>query len=326
MENTDQILELLQKKSLSDSEKQTLKNFTDSDEEIKSFINIYTNLKSSLSDSKHIQTDLLSSFILYEAGEDPGNKLAPIVRDKITAHLNECSTCKEEYDLLLGEYNEVSQHVNKNIRGEHNSEVDSVKRITFIPEFLRQTNLRFMYVTLTVLLVGYLGLFSFSSLTIPYYEKNIFSESDDNSYLTRGRTSVLFQQGLNSIEQGDYDAAIKYLNEDILENKNDRSIFYSYYITGITYLKAAESDFVGLFKSFNKQDVELAISNLKESIEKNDSGDYENLKLDSYYYMGRSYLLIKEKDLALVSFQKVIDGKGKFARESNDLIVQMEKN
>jgi len=326
MENTNQILELLQKKTLTESEKQTLKNFSDSDEEIKSFINIYTNLKSSLSDSKHIHTDLLSSFILFEAGEEPKNKLIPLIRDKIKAHLNECSTCKEEYDLLLGEYNEVSQHVNKNIRREHNAEDDSEKRTSFIPEFLRQTNLRFIYVTLTVLVVGYLGLFSFSSLTTPYYEKNIFSESDDNSYLTRGRTSVLFQQGLYAIEQGNYDAAIKFLTEDIQENKNDKSIFYSYYITGITYLKAAESDFAGLFKSFNKQDVELAISILKESIEKNDSGDYENLKLDSYYYMGRAYLLIEDKDSAQASFQKVLDGKGRFAMESKNLIDQMEKN
>lgn len=326
MENTDQILELLQKNALTNSEKQTLKNFADSDEEVKSFINMYTNLKSSLSDSRHIHTDLLSSFILYETGDDPGNKLVPIIRDKIRAHLNECSTCKEEYDILLSEYNEVSQHINKYISREHNGEVDSEKRTSFIPEFLRQTNLRFIYVTLTVLVVGYLGLFSFSSLTTPYYEKNIFVESDDNSYLTRGRTSVLFQHGLNLIEQGNYDAAIKFLNEDIQENKNDRSIFYSYYIAGITYLKAAESNFVGLFKSFNKQDVELAISNLKESIEKNDSGDYENLKLDSYYYIGRAYLLIEEKDLALANFEMVIDGKGRFARESKDLIAQMEMN
>lgn len=326
MEKTDQILELLEKKTLTDSEKQLLKNFADSDEEIKSFINIYSSLKTSLLDSGHIPTDLLSSIIIYEAGDDPENKLFPIIRDKIKAHLNECPTCNDEYDILLNEYNEVIQHVNKSISREYNTKVYSEKRISFIPEFFKQSNLRFIYATLTVLLVGYLGLFSFSTLTTPYYEENIFSESDNNSYLTRGRTSVLFQRGLNSIEQGNYDAAIKYFNEDILENKNDKSIFYSYYITGITYLKAAESDFVGLFKSFNKQDAELAISNLKESIEKNDSGDYENLNLDSYYYMGRAYLLIEDDNSALASFQKVIEGKGRFARESKNLIDEMEKN
>jgi len=181
-------------------------------------------------------------------------------------------------------------------------------------------------VALTILIIGYVGLFSISSITTPYYEKNVFAQGEDEFYTTRGRTSVLFQQGLNSIENGEYEKAIKFLNEDILENKNDRSIFYSYYIIGITYLKAAESDFVGLFKSFDKQDVNLAISNLRESIDKNNSGDYENLKLDSYYYIGRAYLLIEDADSARSGFQKVIDGKGKFAIDSKNLIDQMEKN
>ena len=166
----------------------------------------------------------------------------------------------------------------------------------------------------------------FRIITTPYYEHNIFVQGDDDFYTTRGRTSVFFQQGLNSIENKNYEAAIKYLNEDIIENKNDKSIFYSYYIIGITYLKAAESDFVGLFKSFDKQDVKLAISNLRESIDRNNSGDYENLKLDSYYFIGRAYLLIKDNDSARSSLQKVIDGKGKFSIESQKLIEQMEKN
>ena len=51
----------------------------------------------------------------------------------------------------------------------------------------------------------------------------------------------------------------------------------------MTYLKAAESNFLGLFTSYDKENVNLAIANLKESIDKNNSGDYESLKLDSYY-------------------------------------------
>lgn len=326
MENIDKILELLQKKSLTEAESLILKEFSDSDTEIKSFINIYTDFRTSLSDTKHIHTDLLSSFILYEAGDEPENKLIPIIREKIKVHLNECTVCNEDYNILLNEYNEVSQHINKNITGAQNIELIYEKRTSFIPAFFKQANLRYAYVTLTILVVGYLGLFSFSSITTPYYEKNIFPQFEDNAYSTRGRTSVLFQQGLNSIESSDYETAIKFLNEDILENKNDKSIFYSYYIIGITYLKAAESNFAGLFKSFDKQDIELAVSNLKESIDRNDSGDYENLKLDSYYYIGRAYLLINDTDSARSSLQKVIDGKGRFSSDSKNLIVQMEKN
>ncbi len=326
MENIDKILELLQKKSLTEAESQLLKEFAESDEEIKSFINIYGDLNSFLAGSKHIHTDLLSSYILYEMGDEPENKLISIIRNKIKTHLDECSICKEEYDFLLTNYNEVKEHVNKTVIRETDENYLKKKDSSFIPAFFKQSNFRYTFAAIVILIAGYLGLFSVSSLLTPYYEQNIFIRGEDESYTTRGRTSVLFQQGLNSIENGDYEKAIKFFNEDILENKNDKSIFYSYYIIGITYLKAAESDFIGLFKSFDKQDVELAISNLRESIDKNDSGDYDNLKLDSYYYIGRAYLLIEDNDSARSSFQKVIDGKGKFAIDSKNLIGKMEKN
>jgi len=326
MENFEKILELLQKKSLSDEESLLLKEFAESDSEIASFINLYNSLDSGLSKSSHIHTDLLSSYVLYESGDAPESKLIPIIRNKIKAHIEECSVCKEEYDLLLNEYNDVKVHVNKNIvRDQKNNPVQE-QGFAFFPRFLKQSNFTYVYVALTVLIIGYAGLFAVSSLITPYYEKNIFAHGENEIYTTRGRTSVLFQQGLNSIENGDYERAIKFLNEDILVNKNDNSIFYSYYITGITYLKAAESDFIGLFASFDRQDVELAISNLRESIERNNSGDYENLKLDSYYYIGRAYLLIEDHNSAKSSLQKVINGKGKFSIESQKLIDQMEKN
>jgi tetratricopeptide (TPR) repeat protein len=326
MENLDKILELLQKKSLTVEESRLLKEFAESDTEIGSFINIYNDLDANLLNSAHIHADLLSSYILYEMGDDPENKILPIIRNKIKTHLRDCMICKNEYDELLNEYNEVKEHVHKNVIREQKSEQPRKQGFTLLPGLLNRAKFRYTFVALTVLIIGYIGLFSISSFTTPFYKKNIFAQGDAEFYTTRGRTSVLFQQGLNSIEGGDYEKAIKFLNEDIITHKNDKSIFYSYYIIGITYLKAAESDFAGLFKSFDRQDVELAISNLRESIERNNSGDYENLKLDSYYYIGRAYLLIDDSNSAKSSLQKVIDGKGKFSIDSQKLIEQMEKN
>ena len=326
MENIDKILDLLQKKSLSDEERRFLKESAQTDTELGAFINIYNSFNSKLSDSAHVHTDLLSSYILYESGDAPENKLIPLIRNKIKTHIQECTVCKEEYDLLLNEYDDIKEHVNKSIKREPDQDQLHNSGSHFLPTFLQQSYFKYAFVALTVLIIGYVGLFSISTITTPYYEKNIFASGENDFYTTRGRTSVLFQQGLNSIESGDYEKAIKFLNEDILANKNDRSIFYSYYIIGITYLNAAESDFIGLFKSYDRQDVDLAISNLRESIDRNNSGNYENLKLDSYYYIGRAYLLIEDNNSARSSLQKVIDGKGKYLMEAQKLIEQMEKN
>lgn len=325
MDKIDKILELLEKKSLTEAEKILLIEFSDSDEEIKSFVSSYRTLTNSLSASGHVPTDLVASYVLFEKGDDPENKVAAILNQKINSHLAECSICKNEYNELVKEYSEVREHVNKSVV--RTSQASLREHNSFIPSiFKSSTSFRYAFATLSVFLVAYLGLFIVSNSITPDYEKNIFANEQEDFYKTRGRTSPLFQQGLNAIEKSDYLKAIEFLSEDIAKHQNEKSIFYTHYIIGITYLKSAESDFIGLFRSYDKDQVNFAIANLKESVDKNNSGDYESLKLDAYYYMGRAYLLNDERDSAISNFQKVIDGKGKYSREAAQLIVNLEKN
>ena len=325
MEKLDKILELLDKKSLTEDDQKILKQYADSDEEIKSFVNIYKKLSSSLNASGHLPTDLLASYVLNEKENDFENKIIAILSGKIKSHLTECSICKNEYNELVKEYSEVREHVNKSVVRKSQSSFN--EKNSFIASFLKpSTSFRYAFATLSVFLVAYLGLFIVSTSITPDYKKNIFVNEQEDFYKTRGRTSPLFQQGLNAIDKGDYSNAIDFLSEDIAKHQNEKSIFYTHYIIGITYLKSAESDFIGLFKSYDKNQVNLAISNLKESIDKNKSGDYESLKLDAYYYMGRAYLLNDERDSAIPNFQKVIDGKGKYSKKAEQLISDLEKN
>jgi tetratricopeptide (TPR) repeat protein len=325
MEKFDKILELLEKKSLSEEEQKLLKQFADSDEGIKSFVSSYMILTDSLSVSGHVPTDLIASFVLFEKGDDSENKVAAVLSQKIKSHLAECSTCNEEYTSLLNEYSDISEHVEKAI---HSEPVSKVEEKAFLPSaiFKGASTFRYAFATLSVLIVAYVGLFFISSGLTPGYKKNIFANEQEDFYKTRGRTSPLFQQGLNAIDKSDYSRAIEFLSEDIQKHQNERSIFYSHYIIGITYLKASEKDFFGLFKSYDRENVNLAIANLKESIDKNNSGDYESLKLDAYYYIGRAYLLSDERDSSISSLQKVVDGKGKYSKEAANLISDLEKN
>ncbi len=325
MENFDEILELLEKKSLTEVEKKLLAEFSNSDDEIKSFVSSYKTLSNNLSTSGHIPIDLFASYIVFERGDDPENKVAAILSRKVKSHLAECSTCKNEYDILQKEFSEIEEHVSKSV--ERTSQSASKKKNIFIPSFFKPTStFKYAFATLAFFVVAYFGLFIVSTSTTPDYKKNIFTEEQQDFYKTRGRTSPLFQQGLNSIAKGDYSNAIEFLLEDIAKHQNEKSIFYTHYIIGITYLKSAESDFIGLFKSYDNNQVNLAIANLKESIDKNNSGDYESLKLDAYYYIGRAYLLNDNPDSAIRSLQIVVDGKGRYSRESAQLISDLEKN
>ena len=323
MENLDKILELLDKQNLTENEEKLLKQYSVSDAEIKSFINTYNNLKSSLSDGGHIPTDLLGSYVLNEVGNDSGDRVIQILSERVRTHLKECAECKKIYNDLSNEYSLIDEHVNRSITQKSESgKSDFISN----PLFKRTSTFKFVFAVLAVFIVSYVGLFFVSTSITPDYKKNLFNDTTENSYSTRGRTSALFQQGLNAIEEKDYSKAIEFLSQDINEHKNEKSIFYSHYILGLTYLRASESDFLGLFKSYNSKNVDLAITNLQEAIEKNNSGSYESLKLDAYYYVGRAYLLVNNRDLAVSSLQKVIDEKGKFARDAQQLINDLEKN
>ena len=325
MEKFEKILELFDKKSLTEAETKLLSDFADSDEELKSFVEVYKSLNSSLDASQHLPVDLLSTYILFEMGDEPDNKLILLLRDKIKSHLHECSLCKAEYNLLRSEYQGIDNHINKSIITDSPSDTKQSNLIKNIL-FTRLTNFRYAFAALTILIVGYVGLFVISSSVTPDYKMNLFNNDHDDLFKTRGRTSILFQQGINSIENGDYNDAIKYLSEDIIEHQNEKSIFYAYYILGITYLKASESEFLGLFKSYDEESIKLSISNFNESIIKNNSGDYESLKLDAYYYVGRGYLLNDSQDSAKANLNRVIEGNGRFSKQSAELIEQMENN
>jgi tetratricopeptide (TPR) repeat protein len=326
MEKFEKILELLEKKSLTDSEMQLLNEFSDSDAEIRSFINLYGDLNTFLSGSKHIHTELLSSYILYEMGDEPENKLIPLIRKKIKSHLDECLICNEEYTFLINDYNEVKEHVNKSVSREVTQNKLHENKSSFIPVFFKQSGFRYAFTTLAVLIVSFVGLIYVSSSITPEFKKDLFQTESEDAYLTRGRTSPLFQQGLNALDEKDYLKAIEFLSKDISEHKSEKSIFYSHYILGLTYLRASESDIFGLFQSYEKENVNLAIASFKEALDKNDSGSYESLKLDTYYYLGRAYLLVDNRDSAISSLQEVIEGKGKFSNDAQQIINDLEKN
>ena len=322
MEQYEKIIELIEKVNLSPEEEKYLNDSIESDKDIKRLTEVHMNLKSGLNDSIHFDLDLLTSYILYEKGNVPDDKIVPLIADKIKLHLDNCLKCREEYEILEADYTDVKEYL-KNTFDDDNKENHKL-----IPSFLSQniTKYRFAFTTAITLVFLYVGMFAVSAIITPDYKKNFFTEKNEDFYLTRGRTSISFQKGLDAIDKGNYSDAINYLNLDIEKHNNESSIFYSNYILGNTYLKAAESDFLGMFISFDEDKVQHAIENLKTSIEKNTSGSYENLNLDANYYIGRAYLLLNDTDSAKKHLEIVLNKKGRFYNEAETLIEAMEKN
>ena len=322
MEQYEKIIELIEKAKLSPEEEKYLNDSIESDKDIKRLIEVYKNLKTGLADSIHFDLDTLSSYILYEKGNVPDDNIVPLISDKIKFHLDNCLKCREEYEMLEAEYSDAKEYLK-------NTFVDDNKvKHKLMPSFLSQniSKYRYAFTSVITLVFLYVGLFAVSSIITPDYKKNLFSDKNEDVYLTRGRTSISFQKGLDAIDKGNYSDAINYLKLDIEQHNNESSIFYSNFILGSTYLKAAESDFLGMFISFDEAKVRLAIENLKHSIELNTSGNYENLNLDANYYIGRAYLLLDDLISSKKYLEIVVNKKGRFYKEAETLLEVLEKN
>jgi tetratricopeptide (TPR) repeat protein len=314
MEKHDKIIELLEKNFPTAEEQNYLNEIVQSDKDSARLVAVYNSLKTNIPIAMHLDTEIIGDFILYENGELPDDAIIPILADRIKLHLKNCLTCNEEYQMLQKEYDDVRSHLEKTIK-KQDKPYDSK---SLLSAFTVKNYSAFRFAFRTVA--------SVSSITTPDYNKNIFSVNDNGFHVTRGRTSVTFQKGLDAVENGNYIEAIKYIEDDIKAHPEERSIFYSYFIIGLTHLKSAEKDFLGLFPAYDHKKVNLAIKNLYTSIEKNSSGNYDNLKLDAHYYLGRAYLLLENYDKAKEELNIVISSKGKFYNEAIYLIELPEMN
>ena len=315
MNDFEKIIELLDKNSINTEERDFLNGMIEKDAEAKKISQAYLRLKKSLRRNEHIDEELMGEYVLYKNNLS-SERLIILLSQIVEDHIRKCDTCENLFKELNSEYTEVDAFVTKSISQQIKQEKQAAKK-GFL--FFNNVNVvKYAVASFAAVVVLYLGLFAVSSIITPDYKKSFIK--DGGFYSTRGRTSELFQRGLDAIDRKDYSLAIQYLNDDISKHQNDESIFYTHFILGITYVDKAETEFLGLFKSFDKNDVQRGIKSFEKSIELNKSGKYDNLKLDAQYFIGKSYLMINETESAKRYLQIVVEGKGSYYKEAKDII------
>jgi tetratricopeptide (TPR) repeat protein len=315
MNDFNKIIELLDKEVISEDEKTLLDEMIKNNPEAKKINDAYLNLKTSLKRDEHIDEELMAEYVMYKNNLS-SDGLIVLLAGKVEHHLRKCVQCEKLFTELNAEYCDVDAFVSQSLVEQVSQKKPEQSKGFFL--FNNFSAAKYAFASLAAVVVLYLGLFAVSSFTTPDY-KNSFLDGED-FYTTRGRTTELFQRGLDAIDRKDYDLAIKYLSDDVINNESDESIFYTHFILGITYVNKAESDFLGLFNSFNKEDVTKGIENFERSIGLNNSGKFDNLKLDAHYFIGKSYLMIDDKTSARVHLQSVVDGKGSYYKKAEELL------
>jgi len=318
MNDFEKIIELLDKDSLTAEEKNVLSGMIKNDPEASKISNAYSQLKTSLSRNEHIDEELMGEYILYKNNLS-SERLIILLSKMVEDHIRKCVQCESLFKELNVEYCDIDSFVSQSV-------VDPVKeeKLAASKQFFLFNNFsaaKYAFASIAAVVVLYLGLFAVSSITTPDYKKSFLDGED--FYTTRGRTSELFQRGLDAIDRKDYTSAIQYLNDDVNKSQGDESVFYTHFVLGITYVNKAENDFLGLFKPFSKEDVQKGITSFEKSIKLNNSGKFDNLKLDAHYFIGKSYLMIDDKISASEHLQLVVDGRGSYYKKAENLIKEL---
>ncbi|MFO7524995.1 MAG: hypothetical protein R6W68_06040 [Ignavibacteriaceae bacterium] len=322
MNETDKILDLLNKAELSGSEKaeldKLLSDIPDSDKIVRTF----NSLKGVFGKNSHLDETLLGEYVLFKNNMMEEKRSILLLESKIEDHLRNCERCTNIVKDLNIEYEEVDSFLSKSII---NTSSDPIPQTETSGIFRKISAVKYAFASITAIAVFYIGMLAASSVFVPDYKKHAVSEDERDFYNTRGRTSELFQRSLDAIDKKEYDNAIRFLEEDVNFNKAEASIFYSHFILGVTYIQSSESSFLGTFKSFNKQKVDEGIRNLQKAIELNTSGKYNNLNYDAHYFIGKAYLLVDNYQSARENFEIVVNNKGSYYKKAKQLLDQINK-
>lgn len=321
MNNLEKIIELLEKKILSDEEKIQLNSLVEGNPEAKKVYDIYNKLDASLK-SVHISLDNLRDYILYKNNLEPENRDIISNIPSIEVHLNKCERCTNEFKVLNEEYSELDFFIADKFQAVPAKSKEEISA----PILKARTTRTPIYAFASVLVIGivYLGLFLVSDLTSPA-NYNLASVSDNSeNYVTRGRATNEFQESIKAIEENNFDKAIRHLENDISYNPDDETIFYSHYILGLSYLEKADKNFIGLFKSFNKDYAKNGLENLQLCIEKNTSGKFPDITYNSYFYSAKASIMLDDIESAKNYLKKVIYEKGSKMSEAQRILNELE--
>lgn len=319
MKNFDKLIELIDKKTLSEEEKTLLDSLLNEDVENRTFFETYKKLGKAFFVSKHLTIDELGDYVLIKNGFEPQSNKNLVKISLFDEHLRRCERCREEMKFFNREFSDVENFVNAQFDNPKESISDSKPRILNLP---RINYSRYVF-SLTVIIILCVSLIITSKLSeSKYYKLATIRELSEMSN-SRGRSTTEFEMSIKAIEDKDYQKAIDYLKKDIELNKNDQTIFYSYYLLGLTYLESAESSTFGLFPKFDKTSAKLALDYLTKTIELNNSGRFQNINLDSYFYAAKAALMLENTMLAKQFLQIVINEKGAKLNEAAEILSKL---
>ena len=324
MNDEDKIIEILTKENFSKADLEKFLEAIRENPELNDIAKISIAINK-LAEEDHIDTDILANYILFLNGDKLVESDLILLKPKIEMHLNNCVKCRNDFEILSSELSEIDNYLSEQIISSQATE-----KIPFFRKVVNGifTNHQFKYgfAAAASVIILFLSLFGISELTTPAYIKITSQITLEDFSSTRSRTSSHFTNALFALENKNYDSAFDELQKDIEVNEKDLTIFYSYYLLGMAHLSNAHSDFLGLFDSYDSDELSSAIYNFNKVLELNDSGLFQNVNINTYYFLGKSYLLNEDFDKAEKNLEIAVKNKSEYTEEAVKLLSAIKKN
>ncbi len=315
-----QLLDLLDKKSLTPEENKRFQELLSGNPELKYVAGIYSKVKTVATEGSHLDSQILGEYVLYKNNRSEKTETLEFLVPKIEKHLHECERCKNNFATFMEEFASVDNFLEHRI----NSSGKSGKHTPILIKLKQNKVIQKTTYSIAALILLYFSVYSVMNLVTPSYKKDFIVFNDTQKFTSRGRITTEFQKGIAEIDNNNYDEAIKSLKKDIKDHPDDKTIFYTYFILGKTYLEASKKNILGIYNDYDAEKISAAIEAFKKSIEKNTGPDFQHLNLDSYYYIARGLLLLNKKDEAKKYLETVISQKGSFKQKAEELLKVLE--
>ena len=323
MEKFEKVIHILEREVIPHEDKEFLKRIAAQDIDIKNFISIHLKLKQIFNSSCHLDMEILAEFILYYDGDLDAAEYIPQITDKIEDHLAECSECNKLYLRFNNEFQQVEDFVSKTINDSEEIEIEKNPPVVYKT---RRSNIKAAFTAFIILIIAYFGMMITSYYSTPSYKKNIFEFDVINTSLSQNRDTEFYTEGLTAFIKEDFDGAINLLMEDIIQNQKDSTLYYSHFLLGIAYLKSAENNILGTFKSYDHLRVNEGIQNLLIYIKENEVAANERASIDAHYYIAKAYLSIDAIEDAKSHLQIVVEKRGKYYSDAVKILNAFEDN
>jgi len=286
--------------------------------EEKDFIETYGKLRNIIEKGSHIPIEILGEYVEFLNTPNSNLKIEhfkPIVEE----HLKSCNRCQNDFKILNAEFDRIKDYVNNKLIARKSPK----EKKSIFTNFLKK---KFIYSLAPAAIVVGILLFLFNaSFLTPDSVRVIYNNASEIVTITRGEATPYFQKFVSAIENNNLNLAAYFIDREI-KNSYSPTIFYSYYLAGLTHLNIARRSIGKLFLGINSTELEKAINYFKLSLKTNKFKEFENIKLKTYFYLGSSYFLAGNYSLAREFLTKVEKAKGNYFKEAKIILNSLNEN